>query len=91
MALGATAFDIRRRILADGMRLGTVAVAIGLVGATFLARVASSMMFGVDAAELTPYFVGGAVVLGTVVLSCLWASRKVNRFESSAALRDAGA
>jgi predicted permease len=47
LALGASAADVRRMIIAQGMRLAAVGLAIGLASAFGLARLVASLLYGV--------------------------------------------
>src|SRR4030095_16781068 len=51
MAIGAQAGDIFRMILAEGLALSLTGLALGLVGAWWLGRAGSSLLFGVSATD----------------------------------------
>ena len=48
LALGARPAEVRRMVVADGMKQALVGVAIGLGGAAWLTRMMTSMLFGVS-------------------------------------------
>lgn len=67
MALGATQRDILSLILRQGMALALSGMAIGLTAAFLLARLISSLLFGVQATD--PFtFVGISALLGLIAL-----------------------
>src|SRR5262245_12748165 len=71
LALGAQASDMLRLVLAQGLKLILLGVAIGLLVALALTRILSSLLFGVSASDpLT--FVGVAVMLAIVALLACW-------------------
>ena len=67
VALGATARDVVRLVLGQGLRLTIVGIVVGLLGAFALTRVVRSLLHGVDATDpLT--FVAVPIVLTLVAL-----------------------
>jgi putative ABC transport system permease protein len=76
MALGATPAQVLRDVLWSGLRLTSLGVALGLVGAAAGARLISSLLFGVHSTD-TVAFVAATLVLAAVALaaSCLPARR----------------
>ncbi len=65
MALGAQIADVLRLVLGQGMRLGVLGIALGLLGALALTRLMSSFLYGVSPFDPVT-FLGTAVVLGAV-------------------------
>ncbi len=51
MALGARGVDLRRLMMAGGVRLIVAGVVVGLGGAVALGRLVASMLFGVSATD----------------------------------------
>jgi len=68
MALGARRADVSRLVLRDGAKLTAFGVALGVVAALFLTRLMSSLLFGVDARDVTTY---GVVALFLAAVSLL--------------------
>ena len=68
MALGTRRADVSRLVLRDRAKLTVVGVALGVVAAFFLTRLMSSLLFGVDARDITTY---GVVALLLVAISLL--------------------
>lgn len=87
MALGAMPGQILRQFLLLGATLLTGGTVLGLVGAWFVGRAMSGLLFGI--APANPVVLGGtAVVLGAVVLlACLLPSRRAARTDPMVALR----
>ena len=87
MALGARMTDVLRLVLGQGMRLALVGVVIGGLGAAAVARVLSSLLYGVSA--LDPVAYGAAVVLLlAVALAANWLpARRAARVDPMIALR----
>ena len=67
-ALGARRADVSRLVLRDGAKLTAFGVALGVVAAFFLTRLMSSLLFGVDARDITT---SGVVALFLAAVSLL--------------------
>jgi ABC-type antimicrobial peptide transport system permease subunit len=87
VALGASASDVLRMILGEGMRITLIGVGIGLVAALGLTRLITKIIYGVSASDpLT--FVGVAVLLTAVaLLACYIPARRAMRVDPIIALR----
>ena len=87
MALGARVGDVLRLMLGQGMRLAGIGVVIGGLAAAALARVLSSLLYGVSAVDPLAY--GGAVaLLLAVALAANWLpARRAARIDPMVALR----
>ena len=79
MAVGATATDVRRVIVGEGLRLTAVGVGIGLVLSLALSRLMASVLFGVSAFDPLTFTVViaafAAVALGSSAIPARQASR----------------
>ena len=88
LALGASGERVLREVVGHGVRLTMIAVAIGLVCAVAMGRLASALLFGVtpiDPAALA----GAAVVLGVVsVAACYIPARRASRVDPVVALAE---
>ena len=87
MALGANQPDVVRMITSDGARVTLIGVGLGLVGATALSVLLSSLIFGAGQAD--PLLLGGlglALTLATV-LACYLPARRAARVDPMVALR----
>ncbi|MGB7023265.1 MAG: ABC transporter permease [Candidatus Acidiferrales bacterium] len=87
MALGGQRADILRLVLGQGAQLTVIGGVVGIVAALALARLMSSLLFGVSANDpLT--FVGVAVLLGIVSgAACYIPARRAVRVDPIVALR----
>jgi putative ABC transport system permease protein len=86
-ALGAEARDIRRMVLKQGLALGGIGIAIGLLAAAGATRFLGYFLLGVD--PLDPWTFGGvsAVLLVTVLIASLVPAARATRVDPMVALR----
>jgi predicted permease len=88
IALGAQRQDILRLVLGEGWLLTLAGVIAGLLGAFFLTRFMSSVLYGVAPTDLET-FVGVGLVLGCVALfACYVPARRATRIDPTVALRN---
>ncbi|MGH9734991.1 MAG: ADOP family duplicated permease [Candidatus Acidiferrales bacterium] len=87
VALGAQRRDIFRGILAQGLKLAGVGVAIGLLGSLALSQSLASLLFGVSATD--PLTLSGAVLvlLAVAAAACYIPARRAMRVDPVVALR----
>jgi predicted permease len=87
VALGASAADVLRMILGEGMRITLIGVGVGLVAALGLTRLITKIIYGVSASDpLT--FLGVALLLSAVaLLACYIPARRAMRVDPIIALR----
>ncbi|HEX6631541.1 MAG TPA: ADOP family duplicated permease, partial [Gemmatimonadaceae bacterium] len=88
MALGATAGDVKRLVVRQGMTPALLGVALGAVGALAATRLMASLLYGVTATDpLT--FVVVALFLGAIALLAAYVpARRATRVEPVTALRE---
>jgi putative ABC transport system permease protein len=86
-ALGAQPGHVLRLILGHGLLLALAGAGIGVAGAFGLARLSSSLLYGITAAD--PLVVGAvAVVLtGVALAACLIPARRAMNVDPMVALR----
>jgi predicted permease len=87
IALGASAEEIRRSVAGDGLRLAGVGLAIGLVAALGVARLASTALYGVRPSD--PATLGSVVALfvGVAAVASLVPAARASRTNPSEVLR----
>jgi putative ABC transport system permease protein len=87
MALGAKPGDVLRLFLKHGLKLLLIGVCVGLPLSFALARLLSSLLFGVQSNDFTSFLVG-ALILGIVVfVACYIPARQATRVDPMVALR----
>jgi ABC-type antimicrobial peptide transport system permease subunit len=87
IALGASATDVLRMILGEGMRITLVGVAVGIAAALGLTRLITKMIYGVGAMDPIT-FAGVAILLtGVALLACYIPARRAMRVDPIVALR----
>ena len=87
LALGASAGDVRRLVIVQGMTLALVGVAVGLASSFGLARVIASLLFGVTPRDPL-VFVAAPLVLAAVAFVGVWLpSRRAVAVDPVIALR----
>lgn len=87
LALGASASDVRRLVIGQGMTLALVGVVVGLGSAFGLARVIASLLFGVTPRDPL-VFIAAPLVLAAVAFVGVWLpSRRAVAVDPVIALR----
>jgi putative ABC transport system permease protein len=88
IALGARTSDVLRMVIVQGLRPAILGMVIGVAGALALARVLSSLIFGIRATDPAT-FAAVALLLGAVaVVACLVPARRAAAVSPTTALRD---
>jgi putative ABC transport system permease protein len=87
MAVGAQSSDIFRMIIGEGMMLSVTGVALGLVGALWLGRAASSLLFGVTASDPLTFATVSLLLTAVAVAACYFPARRAMRVDPLLALR----
>jgi putative ABC transport system permease protein len=87
MALGAQARDVLHLVMKQGLKLVSVGLAIGLLGASVSARLMNDLLFGVGATDPVT-FVAVALLLAVVALVACWIpGRRAAKVDPMIALR----
>ena len=87
MALGARPRDVLGLFLSGGLKLLAIGTAIGLPASYGLARLLSSLLYGVRAADFFSYASGAILLAVVVVLGCYIPARRATRVDPMCALR----
>ena len=87
MALGASRAQVLKLVVGQGMALALIGIAIGILGALSLARVLTSLLYGVNPHDPV-IFTGVAGLLATVaILAAFLPAHRASRIEPVTALR----
>jgi len=87
MAIGAQAGDVFRMVIGEGLALSLIGVAIGLVGAWWLGDAASTLLFGVAAADPLTFVAASVLLTAATTAACYFPARRAMRVEPILALR----
>jgi len=87
MALGASGLSVVRGFLGRGLQLGAIGAVIGVVGALAVARLLTSVLFGVSATDGISFARALALVLGVVVVATVVPAWRAARTNPLSALR----
>jgi predicted permease len=87
VALGATAVDVRRLVVGEGLRLGGLGAVIGLAGATITTRVLGARLFDLPTAQPTTLAGAAAVLVAASLLASYVPARRAVRVDPARLLR----
>lgn len=87
MALGAGRRHVLALVVGDGMRVAAVAMAVGLVGALAVGRVATSFLFGVSPHDALTFTVAILVLSGICLLGSYLPARRASHIDPAMAIR----
>jgi predicted permease len=87
MAIGAQAGDIFRMVIGEGIALSLIGAAIGLVGALWLGRAGSSLLFGVTASDPLTFTAVSLLLPAVAIAACYFPARRAMRVDPIRALR----
>jgi putative ABC transport system permease protein len=87
MALGAKRRDVLKMILAQGLKLALIGVAIGLLTAFALTRWMETLLFNVRPADPLTFAVIPAVLLLVALIACWIPARRATKVDPMVALR----
>lgn len=87
MAMGATAKDVQRLILGNGLLLTLIGMALGLPLALGLGYALSSLLFGVKVADPLVFVALPLLLAGVATIACYLPARRAVRLDPLAALR----
>jgi putative ABC transport system permease protein len=87
MAVGARGGDIFHLLVGEGLTLGAIGLALGLVGAWWLGRASSRLLFGVTASDPLTYVAVSLLLIGVALAACYFPARRATRLDPVVALR----
>jgi putative ABC transport system permease protein len=87
MAVGAQDADIFRMIVGEGLTLSLTGLALGLVGASWLGRAGSSLLFGVTASDPLTFTTVSLLLTAVALAACYFPARRAMRVDPIVALR----
>jgi len=87
MTLGATRNSIARLVVADGLRLSVVGVALGLVGAVAATRVIQTALYGVQRGDPWSFALGAIALLVVSAAACLVPTIRATAVDPTVAVR----
>ena len=87
MAVGAQGSDIFRMVIGEGLILSVTGAVIGLVGALWLGRAGSSLLFGVSAADPWTFAAVSLLLTAVATAACYFPARRAMNVDPIVALR----
>jgi predicted permease len=87
MAIGAQAGDIFRMMIGEGLRLSLTGLALGLMGAWWLGRAVSSLLFGVTASDPLTFAAVSLLLTAVATAACYFPARRAMKVDPIVALR----
>lgn len=87
MAVGAQAGEIFRMIIGEGLKLSLTGLILGLVGALWLGRAGSSLLFGVTATDPLTFITVSLLLTAVATVACYFPARRAMKVEPIVALR----
>jgi putative ABC transport system permease protein len=87
VALGATANDIRRLVLGDGVRLALIGIGIGGVAAAALSRLLTRFVFQISTLDVVTFTVAPVLLGAAALLATFLPAQRATRVDPMLALR----
>ncbi|MBO0724425.1 MAG: ABC transporter permease [Blastocatellia bacterium] len=87
MALGASASNILRMTIRQGMRPALLGIGLGAAGAWWLSRYLTALLFEIKPFDFLTYAAVAALLLATAMAACLLPGRRAMRIDPAVALR----
>jgi putative ABC transport system permease protein len=88
MALGAKQSDVVRMVVGQGSLLAFTGVGFGLIAAFLVARLISSLLYGVSAADPLTFVTAPLISVAAALLACYLPARRAARVDPMVALRN---
>jgi putative ABC transport system permease protein len=87
MALGASRDKVVSLIIRDGVLLAAIGLGLGLFGAYFVGRGMQSMLFGVQALDVSAFLSVALILLAAAIVACFLPARRAASVAPMRALR----
>jgi putative ABC transport system permease protein len=87
MALGARPLDVLRLVIGQGMLLAGAGIIVGLLAAMGVARLFSSLLYGVSASDPLTFAIVALVLALSALAACYFPARRAMRVDPIVALR----
>jgi predicted permease len=87
IALGATHERVLRLVLSQGLGLTIAGVAVGLVGASWLAHLIAALLYGVEPTDALTFVCVSAALIGVASLASYIPARRASRVDPVIAMR----
>ena len=87
VALGASRSDVVRIVVSQGVRLATIGVLLGLIGAFALTRLMASMIYGVSSSDPATFSIVAFLLMCVALAACYIPARRATRVDPIVALR----
>ena len=88
MAIGARAGDIFRMVVGEGLVLSLIGLGLGLVGAWWLGRAGSSLLFGVTGSDPLTFASVALLLAAVAIAACYVPARRAMKVDPIVALRN---
>ncbi len=87
MALGAKAAQVRRMVVAHGMRMVGIGVVVGIVAALMFTRTLASLLFGVQPIDAKTFAFMPVTMIGVGLLASYLPARHASNLDPVESLR----
>jgi putative ABC transport system permease protein len=87
MALGASAVNLFRLVISEGMMLALTGIGLGLCGSLILTRLISGLLYAVSPQDPSTFIVVSGVLFAIALLACYLPARKATHLDPVEVLR----